>query len=316
MTRPTISVVVPVYNSAATLPELARRLAAVLDRIASAHEIIFVDDGSRDDSARVAARLCAEHQTVRLLALLRNYGQHNAILCGLRHARHDIIVTIDDDLQHPPEAIEALLAPLERGDDLVYGTAREEQHGLMRDIASRLTKLAMQQVLGVDSARKVSGFRAFRRGLRVAFDDFHGPYVNIDVMLTWATTKIGAVAVAHEPRRVGRSNYTFRWLLVHALNMLTGFSVVPLRVSSVVGLILTLFGAGALALVIGRYLAYGVVVPGFSFLATIIIIFSGTQLFALGVIGEYLARMHFRLLGRPAYAVREEIASPAERQTL
>jgi undecaprenyl-phosphate 4-deoxy-4-formamido-L-arabinose transferase len=142
--------------------------------------------------------------------------------------------------------------------------------------------------------------------LRTAFDDFHGPYVNIDVMLTWATTKIDGIPVRHERRRVGKSNYTLRWLVRHTLNMLTGFSVLPLRVSSVLGLVLTLLGAVALVFIFGRYLIYGVVVPGFSFLASIIIIFSGTQLFALGVIGEYLARMHFRLLGRPAYALRNE----------
>src|SRR4029077_19926655 len=118
------------------------------------------------------------------------------------------------------------------------------------------------------------------------------PYVNIDVMLTWATTRIEGIPVHHEPRRVGSSNYTFRWLMRHALNMLTGFSVLPLRVASVLGFMLTLFGVVALAFVLGRYLLLGVVVPGFSFLASIIIVFSGTQLFALGIIGEYLARMH------------------------
>jgi undecaprenyl-phosphate 4-deoxy-4-formamido-L-arabinose transferase len=150
--------------------------------------------------------------------------------------------------------------------------------------------------------------------LRTAFDDFHGPYVNIDVMLTWATTKIEGIPVRHERRRVGKSNYTFRWLVRHTLNMLTGFSVLPLRVSSVLGLVLTLFGGVALVYIVGRYLLHGVVVPGFSFLASIIIIFSGTQLFALGVIGEYLARMHFRLLGRPIYALRAEERDERVRQ--
>jgi undecaprenyl-phosphate 4-deoxy-4-formamido-L-arabinose transferase len=197
---------------------------------------------------------------------------------------------------------------------VVYGTPQQEQHGLFRDLSSRLTKIIMRQAMGVKSARAVSGFRVFRMVLRTAFDDFHGPYVNIDVMLTWATTKIGGVAVRHERRRVGKSNYTFRWLVRHTLNMLTGFSVLPLRVSSVLGLVLTLFGGVALVYIVGRYLLHGVVVPGFSFLASIIIIFSGTQLFALGVIGEYLARMHFRLLGRPIYALRAEERDERVRQ--
>ncbi len=306
MTRPSVSAVVPVYNSGETLRPLVSRLTTVLGSAGAAYEIILVDDGSRDNSPEVARGLQSEYAAVRSLRLLRNYGQHNAILCGLRHARYSVVVTLDDDLQHPPEAIPALLEKLGDGCDVVYGTPQQEQHGFFRDFASRLTKIAMQQVLGVESARKVSGFRAFRLELRGALDEFHGPFVNIDVMLTWATTKIEGITVRHDPRSIGTSNYTFRRLMRHTLNMLTGFSVLPLRVATWLGFVLTLFGAGALALVIGRYLMYGVVVPGFSFIASIIIVFSGTQLFVLGVIGEYLARMHFRLLGRPTYAIRTE----------
>jgi undecaprenyl-phosphate 4-deoxy-4-formamido-L-arabinose transferase len=301
-----VSIVVPVYNSAETLRPLVARLTTVLGSGGAAYEILLVDDGSRDGSADVARALQAEYGAVRSLRLLRNYGQHNAILCGLRHARYSVVVTLDDDLQHPPEEIPRLLEALGDRYDLVYGTAAEEQHGLLRDTASRLTKMVMQQVLGVESARKVSGFRAFRLELRVALDDFGGPYVNIDVMLTWATTRIEGIPIRHEPRRVGKSNYTPRWLIRHALNMLTGFSVLPLRISTLLGFVLTVFGVVALAFVIGRYLVFGVVAPGFSFLASIVIVFSGTQLFVLGVMGEYLARMHFRLLGRPTYAIRTE----------
>jgi glycosyltransferase involved in cell wall biosynthesis len=306
MTSVSVSVVVGVYNGATTLRELVSRLIAVLDRCTDAFEVILVDDGSRDDSAAVARQLQAECPRVRSLRLLRNYGQHNALLCGIRHASHEIVVTVDDDLQHPPEEIPRVLNELACGYDLVYAPPDQEQHGFLRDIASQFTKLAMQQMLGVASARQVSGFRAFRTQLRAAFEGFHDPFVNIDVMLTWATVNTGAVAVRHEPRRSGRSNYTFRRLVTHALNMLTGFTVLPLRVSSILGFLLTLFGIVSLGVVIAMYLRYGVVIPGFTFLASIIIIFSGTQLFALGVIGEYLARMHFRLLGRPAYVLRND----------
>src|SRR5262249_27157268 len=156
-----------------------------------------------------------------------------------------------------------------------------------------------QQVLSVDMARKVSGFRAFDRRLVSALDDFKGPFVNLDVMLTWGTTKIDGVTVPHDPRVHGRSHYRFRQLLQPAGNMLTGFSVLPLRVASLLGLLLTLFGVGALMYVLGRYALQGSPVPGFPFVASIVIVFSGTQLFVLGIMGEYLARMHFRLLGRP-----------------
>jgi glycosyltransferase involved in cell wall biosynthesis len=303
--RRSVSIVVPVHNSEVTLPELMRRLDAVLPAIAQSFEVILVDDGSRDASAAVARQLMAPRPYVRVLRLLRNYGQHNALLCGIRHARYDVVVTMDDDLQHPPEQIVRLLERL--GDDcaLAYGSPAQEQHGLWRDLASRVTKLIMQQVLGIDMARKVSGFRAFDRQLVSALDDFKGPFVNLDVMLTWGTTKIDGVIVPHEPRAHGTSHYQFRKLLEHAANMLTGFSVLPLRVASLLGLLLTMFGVGALAYVLGRYALHGSPVAGFPFLASIVIVFSGTQLFVLGVMGEYLARMHFRLLGKPAYTLSE-----------
>jgi undecaprenyl-phosphate 4-deoxy-4-formamido-L-arabinose transferase len=303
--RRSVSIVVPVHNSAVTLPELVRHLDAVLPAVASSFEVILVDDGSRDTSAAVARQLMAGRPHMQLLRLLRNYGQHNALLCGIRHARYDVIVTMDDDLQHPPEQIARLLERLGDDCELAYGSPAQEQHGLWRDLASQLTKLIMQQVLGVETARKVSGFRAFDRRLVSALADFKGPFVNLDVMLTWGTTKIEGVTVPHNPRSHGTSHYRFRQLLEHAANMLTGFSVLPLRVASLLGLLLTLFGAGALAYVLGRYALHGSPVAGFPFLASIVIVFSGTQLFVLGIMGEYLARMHFRLLGRPAYTIRE-----------
>ena len=302
-----ISIIVPVHNGAKSLPELAKRLAQVLPAIDPRSEAIFVDDGSRDDSVEVARRLRAEYPFIRVLRLLRNYGQHNALLCGIRHARHAVIVTMDDDLQHRPESVPLLLERLGQGYDLVYGTPEREQHGLWRDIASPFTKLVMRHVLGAETATKVSGFRAFRRSIAVALDDFKGPFVNLDVMFTWGTTRVDAVAMKMEPRAHGASNYGFWKLVEHAINMLTGFSVLPLRLASLLGIALTLFGAAALAYVLGRYALHGSPVTGFPFLASIIIIFSGAQLFVLGVMGEYLARMHLRLLGRPAYALSEEL---------
>ena len=128
--------------------------------------------------------------------------------------------------------------------------------------------------------------------------------MSIDVLLTWGTTRFAAVPVRHDPRQVGVSNYTFRKLVRHALNMMTGFSTLPLQLASVVGFAFTLFGLLLLVYVIGRYLIEGGSVPGFPFLASTIALFSGAQLFALGIIGEYLARMHFRMMDRPSYVIR------------
>jgi undecaprenyl-phosphate 4-deoxy-4-formamido-L-arabinose transferase len=300
-----LSAVVPVYNSEAALPELIRRLEPVLRGIAVDFELVCVNDCSRDNSWRVLTELASHHSWIRNIDLTRNAGQHNALLCGIRSAQHDLIVTLDDDLQNPPEEIPTLVAALTDGIDLVYGAPRHEVHGVWRNVASQVTKIVLQGVLGADTARMVGPFRIFRTSIRRAFEGYRGVFVNIDVLLTWGTTRVAGVRVQHDVRKIGQSNYTFRTLLRHTLNMLTGFSTLPLQIASLLGFALTLFGGLLLAIVIGRYLLHGVAVPGFSFLASIIIIFSGTQLFTLGVIGEYLARMHFRLLDRPPYVVRE-----------
>lgn len=303
--NPGISVVVPVYNSAESLPLLIERLLAVLVPLADSIEIILVDDRSRDHSWKVITGLAAGDVRVRGLRMMRNYGQHNALLCGIRAARYATTVTLDDDLQHPPEEIPALLDALTSDVDVVYGVPRQQQHGLMRDLASIASKWAMQSAMGSETARNVCSFRVLRTRLRTAFAAYTSPTVILDVLLTWGTTRFRALPVRHDPRTIGKSNYSFRKLVAHALNMMTGFSDVPLRFASFVGFSFTAFGAAVLIYVVGRYLWMGTSVAGFPFLASIIAIFSGAQLLALGIIGEYLARMHFRMMGRPSYVVDE-----------
>jgi glycosyltransferase involved in cell wall biosynthesis len=302
---PSVSVVVPAYKSALSLPELVRRLEPVLESATSDYELILIDDGSGDGTWEVIADLAQSHEWVRGVRLMRNYGQHNALLCGIRRARHELTLTLDDDLQHPPEEIPKLLKQLGAETDVVYGTPAVEQHGLWRDMATQVTKFALQSAMGAPIARKAGAFRVFRTQLRDAFGNYDAPYVSVDVLLTWATTRFEAVKVRHEPRTIGASNYTFRKLVVHALNMLTGFSTWPLRFASLIGFFFTLMGTLALFYVLIRFVIEGGSVPGFPFLASMIAIFSGAQLFALGVIGEYLGRMHARSMQQPTYTVRE-----------
>jgi len=308
--RPSISVVVPVYRSETLLRPLILRLGPVLAAHASESELILVDDSSPDGSWHVVRELAGQHAWIRGIRLMRNYGQHGAILCGIRAARHEIVVTMDDDLQHPPEEIPKLLAELGESCDVVYGTPEQEQHGFARDLASQVAKLVLQGAMGAETARQVSAFRAFRTELREAFAAYRGQFVSIDVLLTWGTTRFRAVRVRHDARAQGVSSYTWRKLLTHALNMMTGFSAFPLQIASLVGFAFTLFGIGVLVFVLGRYVVSGVQVQGFTFLASAIAIFSGAQLFALGIIGEYLARVHFRVMDRPPYAVRTQTERP------
>jgi undecaprenyl-phosphate 4-deoxy-4-formamido-L-arabinose transferase len=301
---PGLSVIVPVYNSERSLDELVERLTSVL-RPDVPFEIVFVDDGSRDTSWATIERLAVAHDEVVGISLMRNYGQHSALLAGIRSARHEVIVTMDDDLQHRPEDVPSLLASLDSGTDLVYGRSREEEHGLWRNLSSRVIKASMAATVGNEMARQASAFRCFRTILRESFAANSDPYVSIDVLLSWSTTRIATTLVDMDQRKYGASNYTFRKLTRHAINMLTGYSTLPLRLVALVGFTFSLFGFGVLVYVVVTYIVNGGSLPGFPFLASIISIFSGAQLFGLGVLGEYLGRMHFRSMQQPAYSIRQ-----------
>ncbi len=300
-----LSVVVPIYNSADALDELVRRLEPVLSVAAEQFELILVNDGSRDESWETIRRLARRNPWIRGISLMRNYGQHNALLQGILKARHEVIVTIDDDLQNPPEEIPKLLSRLEAGYDVVYGTPGKKQHQLGRRVGSSFIRLLLRPAVGKEIAHNISAFRAIRSQVLPALASFRGPFVLVDVPLTWATTRFSAVTVRHDPRRNKGSNYSFRKLLIQAFNTLTGFSVLPLKLTSIIGFALTIFGMGVLIYVIGRYLILGYSSPGFPFLASVIAIFSGAQLLVLGIIGEYLGRLYFRNIGVPSGLIRE-----------
>jgi glycosyltransferase involved in cell wall biosynthesis len=297
-----VSVVIPVFNAETTLCPLVQALAAIPEL--QPMELILVNDASRDRSWEVIRQLAAEHDWIRGFNLSRNYGQHNALLCGIRAATGQIVITMDDDLQNPPEELPRMLAKLREGYDVVYGTPQTENHGFLRNMASRMTKIALQSTMGANTAGSVSAFRVFRAHLRNSFEHYNGPYVSIDVLLTWGTESFTAIPVLNRPRTIGVSNYTVGKLILHAMNMVTGFSSLPLQFASVLGFALTIFGALVLLYVVLRYLIQGTSMPGFPFLASIISIFSGAQLFALGILGEYIARMHSRSMDKPSYAIR------------
>jgi undecaprenyl-phosphate 4-deoxy-4-formamido-L-arabinose transferase len=296
------------------LPHLLKRLSATLPDIASRYEIILVDDGSQDDTWNRAVEQVRVYPHIVAFRLMRNYGQHSALLCGIRAAQYAVTITMDDDLQNPPEEIPKLLNKLNEGYDVVYGTSKERQHSLWRNLASQVTRLSLQSVMGVRTGRSVSAFRAFRTQVRDAFTTYRSPFVSVDVLLTWGTTNFGAVSVRQDPRHTGESTYTFRRLVAHAMNMATGFSNLPLRLASLIGFGFTLFGLGVLAYVLIRYVVEGGSIPGFPFLASIIAIFSGAQLFTLGIIGEYLARVHVRTMDRPDYVIRSVDRSDEEQK--
>jgi len=299
-----LSVVIPVYNSEDTLPALAARLNQALPAVAHKFEVILVNDGSADRSWEQICSLVDQYPWVRGINLMRNYGQHNALLCGVLAAEYEITVTMDDDLQHPPEEIHKLLEKLDEGYDVVYGSPTRLPHSLWRNLFSRFTKRLLAYIMGIKTVREIGPFRAFRTHLRQAFLTYRNPSVILDVLLSWGTSRFASVTVNEAARAAGRSNYNFFKLFRVAMEILTGFSTLPLRLASLIGFFFTLFGAAVLIYVLFVFFTAGSI-PGFPFLASIISIFSGTQLFALGIFGEYLARIFDRNLDRPPYVIAE-----------
>jgi undecaprenyl-phosphate 4-deoxy-4-formamido-L-arabinose transferase len=297
-----LSVIVPVYKGETLLEPLVKQLSKILPTFAKKYEVILVNDGSPDNSWPLIERLAREYKWVRGICMMRNYGQHNATLCGVRAARYDVIVTMDQDLQHPPEAIPLLLAKLEEGYDVVYGSPRKLPQALWRNLMTAGIKWILAKVIGLSSLQNVSAFRAFRTDLRESFANFQSPSLILDVLLSWGTTRFASVQVNISPSK--RTNYSFRMLVRVALLILIGYSTLPLRFASWIGFGMTLFGLGIFVYVLTIYFTAGSL-PGFPFLASIIALFSGAQLFGLGIFGEYLARMFERSMDKPPYVIQE-----------
>ncbi len=297
--------VVHVFNSEATLKELAERLKITLSGYIEAFEIILVNDGSRDSSWEVIAELAGQNKNVHGISLMHNYGQHNALLAGIQRARYESIITIDDDLQNPPEEIPKLLQKLAEGFDIVYGKPIDRSHKKWRNIGSKILKGATRITLGAKIADQSSAFRIFRSKMRRGFRNFSDASLDLDVLLSWSAASVTHIPVKHYNRQAGKSGYTFRKILRLAFFIITGYSALPLRIASGAGLLTSLFGAGLFLYVVIRRLLQTSYVPGFAFLASEIALFAGLQLFAIGIIGEYIARLHFRTMGKPTYVIRE-----------
>jgi len=297
-----VSVVIPVYNGAKTLDLLTERLKVILPMVAERFELILVNDDSPDDSWEVINRLARAYPWVRGVALMRNAGQHNATLCGIREAHYDVIVTMDDDLQNPPEDMGRLLSKIDEGFDVVYGVPRRREQAWWKGLLAALVKRSISYVMGMRTVRDIGAFRAFRANLRKAFYHYEGPDVLVDVLLSWGTNRFASVQVDEAPRETGVSNYNLWKLIKVSLLVLTSYTTIPLRLASIIGFLFTIFGFFVLVYVLTIYFTDWSI-PGFPFLASAISIFSGVQLFALGIIGEYLARVFERTGGRRAYTV-------------
>jgi undecaprenyl-phosphate 4-deoxy-4-formamido-L-arabinose transferase len=299
-----LSIVVPVYKGENLIEPLVLQLSKALPVFTENYEVILVNDGSPDGSWSVIQRLTETYPCTRGIRMMRNYGQHNATLCGVRLARYEAIITMDQDLQHRPQDIPLLLAKLEEGYDVVYGAPKKLPQGFLRNIMTASIKQILARVIGLPAVQNVSAFRAFRTSLRDAFSNFQSPTLILDVLLSWGTTRFTSVAV--DITHAERTSYNFRMLVRTAMLILTGYSTLPLRFASWIGFVMTLFGLGVFVYVLFVYFSAGSI-PGFPFLASIIALFSGAQLFAIGIFGEYLARMFDRSMDRPTYVIDQMV---------
>jgi glycosyltransferase involved in cell wall biosynthesis len=309
MTAMDLSIVIPVYRSADMLPALVRRLMPVLEASGLRYEVVFVEDGSPDDSWRVISALQADHaDRIVAIQLMRNFGQHNALMCGFRHARGDLVITMDDDLQNPPEEIPKLLAAIRAdGFDLVYGTYGEKKHSGWRNAGSSLVNAFYRLTFRTDVT--ITSFRILRRQLLECIFSYNLNFTFIDGLLAWNTQRIGDVPVEHHVRAASRSGYNPLKLLSLAFNLFTNFSLMPLQLISFCGLASAVGGLLVAAIYLVLYLTHRILLPGYASTIIAILVFGGLQLLALGIMGEYLGRLHINVNRKPQYVEREVLGS-------
>lgn len=316
---PALSIVIPVYNGADSVAELVGALEAL--SIAGGHEIVLVNDGSPDNSLAVCRDLVERAGVpITLVDLSRNYGEHNAVMAGLRHAKGAHIITMDDDLQNPPEEVERLLAFAQQsGREVVYTYYDEKQHALWRNLGSRFTNWVAGYVLDKPKGFYLSSFRCMSAFVAREITRYEGPFPYVDGLILQVTQDIDRMLVRHLPRAVGRSNYTMRRLLRLWLSMFVNFSVMPLRLSTLTGFALSALGAlGGLAAIVEAL--FFEPPPGWASLMAAVMLLSGVQLLILGIVGEYLGRLYLTVNRKPQSVVksvtRAEPATAAARPAL
>jgi undecaprenyl-phosphate 4-deoxy-4-formamido-L-arabinose transferase len=303
--RPEVSVVIPVFNEAATLADLHQRLSRTLKDAGRASEVIFVDDGSTDRSADVLRALHAQDPTVRVVRFNRNYGQHAAVFAGMELARGDVVITLDADLQNPPEEIPALLRRVDEGADVVGGARVTRHDSWFRRAASRAVNRVTSAIVGVRMTDYGCMLRAYRRSVVDQIIACQEISRFIPALANTFAASVAEVPVAHAPRREGRSKYGLLRLLRLNMDLMTGFSLLPIQAVSLAGVLVAALGL-AFAVFLGlRRLLVGPEVEGVFTLFAILFFFVGLQILALGLIGEYVGRIYQEVRRRPRYVVSE-----------
>jgi glycosyltransferase involved in cell wall biosynthesis len=299
-----LSIVIPVYNGAGCIADLVGTLEDLL--IEGGHEIVLVNDGSADNSLAVCQTLVEKARIpLTLVNLARNYGEHNAVMAGLRYASGAHVITMDDDSQNPPEEVQRLLAFAQRtGKQVVYTYYDNKRHAVWRNLASRFTNRVADFVLDKPRGLYLSSFRCMTAFVVREIIRYEGPFPYVDGLILQVTHDIDRLLVHHLPRATGSSNYTMRRLLRLWMNMFVNFSVMPLRISTLTGFALSALGAIGVAMAVGEALISSPP-PGWASLMAAVLLLSGVQLVILGIVGEYLGRLYLTVNRRPQSVVKE-----------
>lgn len=305
-----LSFVIPLYRSAETIGAVVSDIEKL--EIEGGHEIILVNDGSEDATSDVCRALVAKagRVPITLVEHARNYGEHNAVLTGWRQARGAHIVNLDDDGQNPPaEAVQLWREACRTGLDVIFGHYIDKRHSGWRNLGSSFTNRITDWALDKPQGFYLSSFRCVTRFIADEVVRYAGPYPYIDGLILQVTQRIGSIEVRHEDRRAGQSTYTLRRLIRLWLSAWINFSLLPLRIASILGLVLAAAGIVALAVLFVAWLRNIGPGYGFGWLMAALLVFSGTQLLLLGLIGEYVGRMFLTVNQRPQAIVREVVAS-------
>lgn len=305
-----LSLVIPVYGSELVLPELVlqiQKVLAGLKDIRENYEIIFICDQSPDHSWRVIQSLSTEYPQVHGILLRMNAGQHNALMAGFAQAKGEIIVTMDDDLQHSPADIPKLLHKIKEGYDVAYARFKKRKHASWKIAGSCLNDLVAGYLLQKPKGLYLSPFRAMKAAIRDEILQYRGPYVYVDGLILNVTRNIATVDVDHHDRYAGDSRYGLRKSVSLWLKMATSFSIVPLRITSLLGLIFSGLGFLLAILLVIQKFTFNLMPVGWSSLIVTILIIGGVQLLALGMIGEYLGRVLLTINSRPQYVIAETV---------
>ncbi|WP_345026055.1 glycosyltransferase family 2 protein [Ravibacter arvi] len=307
-----LSIVIPVYNSEKSLETLVDRLQRVLSTIA--YEVVLINDGSRDGSERVGKMLAERHSHVKFLSLRRNFGEFNAVMCGLNWIQGKYCVIIDDDFQNPPEEILKLLDTAEKGDyDVVYTYYQKKEHAAYRNLGSKLVNWMTTFLLEKPKDLYLSSFKLIRKEVVSEIVKYKGPYPYIDGLIFRYTRNIGTVLVEHRKREDGASNYTWKKLISLFLNILFCYSALPIRFFVPVGLSFLALGILLLLYLAGQWII-GPDPKGWQVVTATLIFMGGLQLLLLSVLGEYIGKSFMAESGQPQYVIKFNSTLPDDSQ--